>query len=181
MWLEGDGMVATHSIALWYLLCKTHLQTPAMHSYVNMKTVKKPPASHIYNKQANTCSSIQHHIWMHWRMPSNPLYDSRPLRYLYAFLCCSKATNVTIVCGPSLMKLGTHPLNIHSHPSCAVVREIKVRMPTLSVALMMRVFTTSTGDAILVATKPAMIDAVKCVVRLSFMFVLRRSMPLNVS
>jgi hypothetical protein len=109
------------------------------------------------------------------------VYESRPLRYLYAFLCCSRKTNVKMVCGPSLMNDGTQPLNIQINPSFCVVCLRSVTMLVCSVALMTLVLTTSTGEQIVVATKPAMREAVKCVVRLSFMSVFLRSMLLKMS
>ena len=65
------------------------------------------------------------------------------------------------------MKLGTHPRNIQLKPSARKVSDKKETTPFLSCALITRVLKTSTGEQIVVATKPAQKEAVKCVVRLS--------------
>ena len=69
--------------------------------------------------------------------------------------------------GPSRMKLGTQPLNIHLNPSVRYISASKRGNPLLSEALMTLVLITSTGEQMVVATKPARNEAVKCVVRLS--------------
>jgi hypothetical protein len=40
-----------------------------------------------------------------------------PVHILHHFFCCSNTTNVTIVCGHNLTKLGVHPRNMNLIPS----------------------------------------------------------------
>lgn len=88
---------------------------------------------------------------------------------LYIFLCCSKNKKVAIVCGPSRMKLGSQPRKTQVTPSFAHISFKSLRRLCLDSgpALIIRVFITSTGLHVVVATNPAMNEAVKWVVRLS--------------
>lgn len=61
------------------------------------------------------------------------------------------------------MKEGTHPLNIQMKPSLAVILVMRLTMPSEVLALMILVLMTSTGLQTVVATKPAIKDAEKCV------------------
>lgn len=81
------------------------------------------------------------------------------------------------------MKLGTQPRNIQPNPSALYASPNNLTMLCFSVACadMMRVFMTSTGEQIVVATNPAASDAEKCVVRLSVSEVCVRRRRLNTS
>ena len=111
------------------------------------------------NKQGNVlCQSAQTYY--------------KSLIFRYSFLCSSKNKKVAIVCGPKRTNAGTHPLNIHDTPSLRYIsRNRCINPPLLSEgdALMTLVLITSTGLHTVVATKPADIEAVKCVERLSGM------------
>src|SRR4051794_36614687 len=63
--------------------------------------------------------------------------------------------------GPSLKKLGTHPLNIHSMPSAEYASPSTRRMLCLPAAFITRVLMTSTGLVTVAATTPARKLAVK--------------------
>lgn len=105
----------------------------------------------------------------------------KTLSSLYIFLCCSRKRNVRIVWGPTRMKLGTQPLNIQRMPSCLVISVTRLTMLWCAFELITRVLITSTGEQIVVATKPAKKEAVKCVDRPSFRGVYSRSVRLNPS
>lgn len=73
------------------------------------------------------------------------------------FLNCSKNINVNIVCGPVLIKEGVQPLKNESNPSdrnMFKVTRIADNLTSFPVALIMRVFITSTGEHAVVATRP---------------------------
>lgn len=81
------------------------------------------------------------------------------------------------------MKLGTHPLNIQPSPSALYASPSNLTMLFFSVAWadIIRVFMTSTGEQIVVATKPAAKLAEKCVVKLSVREVCARISRLKTS
>lgn len=106
---------------------------------------------------------------------------SSPFHFLYNLLCCSKNKKVTTVCGPNLTKLGTHPLHIQPGPSILFTLVNNLTNPSLSPLLMILVLMTSTGLQTVVATKPAIIEAEKWVVRLSVSGVCWRSRDLKTS
>lgn len=73
------------------------------------------------------------------------------------FRNCSKKIKVKIVCGPVLMNEGVQPLKNESNPSERyMLRETLMadKLVSVPVALIMRVFITSTGEQAVVATRP---------------------------
>ena len=69
--------------------------------------------------------------------------------------------NVATVCGPNLVKLGTHPLNIHFGPSRAKFSLTICMIGFVSDDFMICVLSTSTGLQRVVATSPARMEEVK--------------------
>lgn len=83
-------------------------------------------------------------------------------------LNCSTARKIKIVFGPNLTKLGSHPRNKKAGPS--FLTESIRTFTALSwcwCAFIILVLITSAGEQIVVATKPANKEAVKCVVFLT--------------
>lgn len=142
--------------------CRLAVPPTPCHAVEVPKQTKPPAFIPKRLRQITGNASTAFHQTLHMQLYSLPFFHFR-----YAFLCCSRNIKVAIVWGPNLTKLGTQPLKHQVKPSVLKISATKPTTLLFSFMLITRVLITSTGEQIVVATKPLSRLAEKCVVMLS--------------